>query len=152
MSIFSRKNNAAPAEPVPRRPRARMSLGRQGRHYLFIGGIQWLVDWGVMVALSHFGMGIGPANVAGRISGALLGYWANGKLTFAGDDTAIGRTQLLRFLAMLLVTPAISTWSMPHIDEIFGRGWAGLAKPGLSSDQRRVGQACVRTCRSRRST
>src|SRR3546814_12108400 len=72
-----------PAPPVPRRPRARMSLGRQGRHYLFIGGIQWLVDWGVMVALSHFGMGIGPANVAGRISGALLGYWAHGKLTFA---------------------------------------------------------------------
>src|SRR3546814_1494039 len=82
-----------PAPPVPRRPRARMSLGRQGRHYLFIGGIQWLVDWGVMVALSHFGMGIGPANVAGRISGALLGYWANGKLTFAGDDTAIGRSE-----------------------------------------------------------
>src|SRR3546814_1932579 len=108
-----------------------MSLGRQGRHYLFIGGIQWLVDWGVMVALSHFGMGIGPANVAGRISGALLGYWANGKLTFAGDDTAIGRTQLLRFLAMWLVTTAISTWSMTHIDEIFGRDWAWLAKPGI---------------------
>ena len=108
-----------------------MSLGRQGRHYLFIGGIQWLVDWGVMVALSHFGMRIGPANVAGRISGALLGYWANGKLTFAGDDTAIGRTQLLRFLAMWVVTTAISTWAMAHIDEIFGRGWAWLAKPGI---------------------
>ena len=108
-----------------------MSLGRQGRHYLFIGGIQWLVDWGVMVALSHFGMRIGPANVAGRISGALLGYWANGKLTFAGDDTAIGRTQLLRFVAMWLVTTAISTWAMAHIDEIFGRGWAWLAKPGI---------------------
>src|SRR3546814_3424139 len=84
-----------------------------------------------MVALSHFGMGIGTANVAGRISGALLGYWANGKLTFAGDDTAIGRTQLLRFLAMWLVTTAISTWSMTHIAEIFGRGWAWLAKPGI---------------------
>lgn len=108
-----------------------MSLTRQGRHYLFIGGIQWLVDWGVMVALSHFGMRIGPANVAGRISGALLGYWANGKLTFAGDDTAIGRTQLLRFLAMWLVTTAVSTWAMAHIDEIFGRGWAWLAKPGI---------------------
>ena len=108
-----------------------MSLTRQSRHYLVIGGIQWLVDWGVMVALSHFGMRIGPANVAGRISGALLGYWANGKLTFAGDDTAIGRTQLLRFLAMWLVTTAISTWAMAHIDEIFGRGWAWLAKPGI---------------------
>src|SRR5690606_31852583 len=63
----------------------RMSLTRQGRHYLFIGGVQWLVDWGVMVALSHFGMAVGPANVVGRIAGALLGYWANGKLTFAGE-------------------------------------------------------------------
>ena len=61
-----------------------MSLGRQGRHYLLIGGLQWLVDWGVMVALSHFGMRVGPANIAGRVSGALLGYWLNGKLTFAG--------------------------------------------------------------------
>ena len=26
-----------------------MSLGRQGRHYLFIGGIQWLVDNGYEV-------------------------------------------------------------------------------------------------------
>jgi putative flippase GtrA len=108
-----------------------MSLGRQGRHYLIIGGVQWLVDWGVMVALSHFGMRVAPANILGRISGALLGYWANGKLTFAGEDTAVGRTQLLRFLAMWLGTTAISTWSMAHIDELFGLGWAWLAKPGI---------------------
>jgi putative flippase GtrA len=108
-----------------------MSLTRQGRHYLLIGGIQWLVDWAVMVALSHFGMRVGPANVAGRVSGALLGYWLNGKLTFAGEDTAVGRTQLLRFLAMWLVTTAISTWSMTHIDELFGLGWAWLAKPAI---------------------
>src|SRR3546814_19020673 len=32
---------------------------------------------------------------------------------------------------MWLVTTAISTWSMTHIDEIFGRGWAWQAKPGI---------------------
>ena len=32
-----------------------MSLGRHARHYLLIGGVQWLVDWGVMVLLSHYG-------------------------------------------------------------------------------------------------
>ena len=52
-----------------------MSLGRQGRHYLTIGILQWLVDWGVMVGLSHFGLPVEPANVAGRISGAALGFW-----------------------------------------------------------------------------
>jgi putative flippase GtrA len=108
-----------------------MSLTRQGRHYLLVGGVQWLLDWGVMVALSHFGMRVAPANVAGRVSGALLGYWLNGKLTFAGEDTAVGGQQLLRFLAMWLCTTAVSTWSMAHIDELFGLRWAWLAKPGV---------------------
>lgn len=108
-----------------------MSLGRQGKHYLLIGGIQWLVDWGVMVGLSHLGMAVEPANIVGRISGALLGYWLNGKLTFAGDDTAVGRTQLQRFVMMWLCTTAISTWSMGTIDDYLGLTWAWLAKPGV---------------------
>lgn len=108
-----------------------MSLTRQSRHYLIIGGIQWLVDWGVMVALSHFGMRVEPANIVGRISGALLGYWLNGKLTFAGDDTALGRTQLQRFVMMWLCTTAVSTWSLGAIDEHIGLKWAWLAKPGV---------------------
>ena len=108
-----------------------MSLGRHARHYTFVGAIQWLVDWGVMVGLSHLGLAIEPANVCGRISGALLGYWLNGKVTFASDDTEVGRTQLRRFVLMWLCTTAISTWAMGHIDEWFGRGWAWLAKPGV---------------------
>jgi putative flippase GtrA len=108
-----------------------MSLTRQSRHYLIIGGLQWLVDWGVMVALSHLGMPVEPANIIGRISGALLGYWLNGKLTFAGDDTALGRTQLQRFVMMWLCTTAVSTWSLGAIDEHIGLKWAWLAKPGV---------------------
>jgi len=108
-----------------------LSLTRQGRHYLLIGGIQWLVDWGVMVGLSHLGMPIEPANVAGRISGAVLGYWLNGKWTFAGEDTALGRTQLQRFMLMWLFTTIASTWAMGSIDDWFGLKWAWLAKPGV---------------------
>ncbi|MGH8031704.1 MAG: GtrA family protein [Luteimonas sp.] len=106
-----------------------MSLRRQGRHYLLIGGVQWLLDWGMVVALSHFGLGIATANVVGRISGALLGYWLNGKLTFAGDDTAVGRTQLLRFATMWLCTTAVSTFAIIHVDSALGLRWAWLAKP-----------------------
>ena len=80
-----------------------MSLTRQSRHYLMIGGVQWLVDWGVMVGLSHLGMPVEPANIAGRISGALLGYWANGRFTFAGDEHQLGRTQLQRFICECFV-------------------------------------------------
>ncbi len=108
-----------------------MSLGRHARHYLLIGGIQWLVDWGVLVLLTHLGMAVVPANILGRVAGALLGYWLNGKLTFAGEDTAIGRTQLLRFVAMWLCTSAISTWSLGSIDAAVGLKWAWLAKPGV---------------------
>ena len=66
-----------------------MSLHRQGQHYLMIGLVQWLVDWGVMVFLSHQGMPVEPANILGRISGAALGYWLNGAITFAGEDTTL---------------------------------------------------------------
>ncbi len=108
-----------------------MSLGRHARHYLLIGGIQWLVDWGVLVLLTHLGMAVAPANILGRVAGALLGYWLNGKLTFAGEDTAIGRTQLLRFVAMWLFTTTISTWSLGSIDAAVGLKWAWLAKPAV---------------------
>lgn len=108
-----------------------MSLHRQGRHYLLIGGLQWLVDWGVTVLLSHFGLIIETANVCGRISGAMLGFWLNGKITFAGDDTRIGATQLRRFVAMWLCTTAASTWAMGTIDDVFGLQWAWLAKPAV---------------------
>ena len=85
-----------------------MSLGRHARHYLLIGIVQWLVDWGVMVALTHYGM-----------------------QTFAGDDTALGRTQLARFVLMWLGTTMASTWALGAIDDAVGLKWAWLAKPGV---------------------
>ena len=109
----------------------RMSLGRQGRHYLVIGVVQWLVDWGVMVGLSHLGLPVEPANIAGRISGALLGFWLNGRITFAGDDTRIGRRQFGRFVLMWLLTTMISTWAIGAIDDAVGLKWTWLAKPGV---------------------
>lgn len=106
-----------------------MNLRRQGGHYLAIGGLQWLVDWGVTVWLSHLGMLIEPANITGRVSGAMLGYWLNGKFTFAGEDTAVGRVQLQRFALMWLCTTAASTLAMDRIDDVLGRESAWLAKP-----------------------
>lgn len=108
-----------------------MNLSRQGGHYLGIGIVQWLLDWAVMVGLSHHGMSVEAANIVGRISGALLGFWLNGRITFAGDDTCVGRRQLLRFLLMWLLTTAISTWSLGAINHFAGLKWAWLAKPGV---------------------
>ena len=111
--------------------RIAMSLQRQSRHYLLIGGVQWLLDWGVMVLLSHLGLTIEAANICGRISGAVLGFWLNGKFTFASDDTRIGGTQLRRFVLMWLCTTAASTVAMGQIDDVFGLQWAWLAKPAV---------------------
>ena len=108
-----------------------MSVLRQGRYYLLIGILQWLLDWGVTVGLSHGGMAIEPANVLGRVSGALLGFWLNGRITFSGDEHRLGRKQLARFLMMWLVTTAISTYSMGAIDDWFGLQWAWIAKPAV---------------------
>lgn len=108
-----------------------MSLSRQGGHYLAIGLVQWLVDWGVMVAVSYAGAPVEAANIAGRISGALLGFTLNGWITFAGDDTRVGRRQAARFLAMWLVTTALSTVAMHEIDDRLGLKWAWAAKPAV---------------------
>lgn len=108
-----------------------MSLGRQGRNYLLLGGLQWLVDCTVMMALSHAGMPVEPANIAGRISGAVLGYWLNGRITFASEHNTLGRTQFMRFVAMWLCTTAISTSALGVIDNLAGLKWAWVTKPGL---------------------
>lgn len=108
-----------------------MSLTRQGRTYLSIGILQWLLDWAVVVALSHAGLAIEPANVLGRITGAALGFWLNGRFTFAGEDTTVGGPQLARFGLMWIGTTVLSTWSLALIDDAVGLQSAWLAKPAV---------------------
>ena len=93
-----------------------MTLTRHARHYTLIGGVQWLVDWGVLVAFTHLGMAVVPANIAGRIAGALL-----------------GSNQLRRYLMMWMATTAVSTWSLGAIDHWLGLQWAWLAKPAVEA-------------------
>jgi len=108
-----------------------MSLTRQGRDYLAIGLLQWLVDWGVVVGLTHMGLPVAPANVLGRITGALLGFWLNGKLTFAGDRNTVGAAQFQRFMVMWVTTTLLSTWALTEVDDLFGLRWVWLGKPAI---------------------
>lgn len=108
-----------------------MSIGRQGRHYLAFGILQWLVDWGAMVALSHVGVPVEPANIAGRITGAVLGFWLNGRITFADDNTTVGQRQFGRFVLLWLLTTVVSTWAVGAIEDAVGLKWTWLAKPGI---------------------
>ncbi len=106
-----------------------MGLRRESGSYLIVGGLQWLLDWTVMVVLSQFGVPIRHANVTGRVCGALLGFWLNGRFTFTGDRHRLGAVQLRRFAVMWVATTVLSTWAIGHIDDYLGRHWAWLAKP-----------------------
>ena len=106
-----------------------MSIFRQGRFFILIGVLQWLVDWGLMVGLSHLGVSVAVANVAGRVSGALLGFWLNGSITFARDGQRPGWRQLGRYVLLWCATTALSTGAVSLIDAHFGLHDAWLAKP-----------------------
>lgn len=106
-----------------------MSLLRQGRHFATIGIAQWLLDWGVMVGLSRLGLPVAYANIAGRISGAALGFWLNGSITFPREGRGPGWPQFWRYATLWLVSTLISTGAVSAVDRAFGLGWAWLAKP-----------------------
>jgi putative flippase GtrA len=63
-----------------------MSLLKQGANYGLVGVLQIGVDSLLFISLTKFGAIAAAANIAGRISGAILGFWLNGKWTFASDS------------------------------------------------------------------
>ena len=65
------------------------------------------------------------------ISGASIGFWLNGRITFAGEDTAVGHRQFMRFAMMWVLMTLLSTWAIGAIDEHVGLRWAWIAKPGV---------------------
>ncbi len=107
-----------------------MTLRRHLGGYTAIGLLQWLVEYGLMLALSEWVMPVAPANVIGRICGAMLGFWLNGKWTFAGDGTHVGRRALTRFVLMWVALTVLNTWIVAFLDDQFGLRTAQLFKPG----------------------
>lgn len=108
-----------------------MTLKRHLGGYAVIGLAQWLVEYGLMVSLSEWLMPVEPANVIGRVVGACLGFWLNGKWTFAGDGTHVGGQAAMRFLLMWLALTLLNTWLVGAIDEHFGLRKAQAFKPAL---------------------
>jgi putative flippase GtrA len=106
-----------------------MSLLREGRYFAMVGGVQWLTDWGMLVALSHFGVPIAAANIVGRVCGAVLGFWLNGSLTFAAAGEGPGWRQLGRYGVLWAGNTVLSTIALAAIDANAGLRGAWLAKP-----------------------
>jgi len=107
-----------------------MSLFRQGSQYLAIGLLQLLLDWTVFVLLTAAGMPVAPGNLLGRIGGATLGFWLNGRFTFArGGERRHGWGRFGRFALLWLLMTAASTWLVALAAHGLGLQVAWLAKP-----------------------
>jgi putative flippase GtrA len=108
-----------------------MSLLRQGRWFALVGLLQWLADWSVMVALSHAGLPLAGANVAGRAGGALLGFQLNGRITFSRDGRGPNRLQLARYAVLWCTTALLSTAGVMTVQALLGLEGAWLGKPAI---------------------
>ena len=107
-----------------------MSLFRQGSQYIAIGLLQLVLDWGVFVAATALGLPVAPGNLLGRISGAVLGFWLNGRYTFATQgEQRHGWKRFARFWVLWLLITVISTWLIDRVAQSVGLQYAWLAKP-----------------------
>ena len=112
----------------PNLPHARRT-SRQLVLFLVFGVVQLLLDWGIFVFLTTQGAGVVPANVAGRVAGAVAGFALNRRYTFA--DTARDKhqgAQMLRFLAGWAITALLSTLLVALVESQFGLGAAWIGK------------------------
>ena len=107
-----------------------MPLLRQGGYYLRFGVLQLLLDWLLLVALTALGMPVAPANLASRTSAALLGFWLNGRYTFAdGNGQRLGWRRFPRFCLLLLFFFSFFTVLVAVVASRLGLHQAWLAKP-----------------------
>ncbi|MGK9145589.1 GtrA family protein [Xanthomonas euvesicatoria] len=107
-----------------------MSLFRQGSQFMIIGALQLVVDCGIFIAATAAGMPAVPANLLGRIGGTMLGFWLNGRYTFAQQgDARLGWRRFGRFAVMWLTLTLISTWLLSTTVDLPGLRQAWLAKP-----------------------
>nr|MBP7597631.1 GtrA family protein [Pseudoxanthomonas sp.] len=94
----------------------RQLLFRQGGSFIAVGLAQLLLDWLVFVGLTALGVPAAPGNLAGRISGALLGFWLNGRVTFARDGTArLGWWRFAKFLLVWVPLTVVSTLAVTWV-------------------------------------
>jgi len=110
------------------------ALTRQLSLFLLAGAAQVLLDWAVFVSLSAAGVPLAPSNLAGRVVGAGLGFWLNGRFTFAGDGRSrLSGLQLRRFVVAWLLLTLLSTLLLSAVHSRFDLHAAWIAKPAVEA-------------------
>lgn len=108
--------------------------------FLLAGLAQLLLDWALFVALSHAGLALVAANLAGRVAGAVLGFWLNGRFTFADAGRArLERGHLGRFVLAWLALTALSTALLALLAQRYDLQAAWLAKPAVEALMAAIG-------------
>lgn len=106
------------------------ALPRQAFLYLVVGLAQLALDSAVFVASTAAGVPVTAGNVAGRIAGACLGFWLNGRFTFAdGGRARLHGRHLFRFVVAWLLLTIVSTVAVAQVAALAGLQWSWLAKP-----------------------
>ena len=104
-------------------------LATQALLYLVVGLAQLALDVALFSVMFFAGFSVLPANVSGRIAGACLGFWMNGRITFASSGKArLGQRRFARFAAAWLVITALSTLAMLAAHSLLPRSEVYLAK------------------------
>ena len=94
---------------------------------MVVGLAQLALDTSVFIATTAIGMPIVAGNLLGRLSGASLGFWLNGRFTFGKKK--LDRQHALRFALAWIVLTILSTLSISIGAARLGLHGAWLAKP-----------------------
>ena len=103
--------------------------------FLLAGLAQLLLDWAVFVAITGLGGPVVAANLIGRVSGACLGFWLNGRYTFADDAgrARLQRERAGRFVLAWLALTALSTLLLALLSRHLDLQLLWLAKPAVEA-------------------
>lgn len=122
-----------------------MNIARQGLCFLAVGCGLILVDWAVFVALSALGLPAGWSNVVGRVAGALVGFGANGGITFSqAGMPKYGVRRFGKFLVLWGVLTLVSTLLVSLLADELSLRAAWLAKPVVEAALAVVSFFCSR--------
>lgn len=111
-----------------------MNIARQGLSFLAVGCGLIVVDWAVFVVFSAIGMPAAWANVTGRVVGALVGFAANGGITFRRTGMPrYGIHRFARFVVVWMVLTLLSTVLVTMLAEHVSLRIAWLSKPAVEA-------------------
>jgi putative flippase GtrA len=105
---------------------------RQGGMFLLVGLAQLAIDTTVFICSTALGVPVVTGNLLGRVSGATLGFWLNGRHTFADNGQArLSPRHQWRFAVMWLSLTAVSSLVLHMAASQLSLQGAWMVKPAI---------------------